>query len=127
MGSDGNTKNDNNEAGDEFDEYLWPLTDATWPLDWSRLADEHRLRQRLDEILTHVEALHVTPRLRRLGANASATARLALTQSIIAGPLDGQPWERTLREPIPRALREEWQRLGAELRALRTVAERRRA
>ncbi len=99
----------------EFDEYLWPLTDAAWPLDWRRLAEEHRLRRRLSEILTHVHRAHVTPRLRRLGiAHPQAVAEV--TQRVISGPLDGAFWERTLHEPVPRALRDEWTALSEALR-----------
>jgi hypothetical protein len=100
-----------------FDEYLWPLTDAAWPLDLRRLANEQRLRQRLSEILAHVHQAHVAPRIRRLGA-AHASAVIAISQRIVSGPLDGEYWERTLHEPVPRALREEWISLSAELRAL---------
>lgn len=104
-------------AGD-FDEYLWPLTDAVWPVNWTRITEEHRLRQRLQEILTHVEETHVAPRVRRLGVQASPAARDAIKQAVIAGPLDGPLWERTLRDPVPRVLREEWIGLCDELRAL---------
>jgi len=102
----------------DFDEYLWPLTDSVWPVNWSRVTEEHRLRQRLQEILTHVEETHVAPRVRRLGVQASPAVMAAIKQAVIAGPLDGPLWERTLRDPVPRALQDEWLRLRDELRAL---------
>ena len=105
------------DGNEGFDEYLWPLTDMAWPMDWRRLADRHRIRRRLDEILKHVHETHVTPRLRRLGA-AHPSAVAELTQRVISGPLDGAYWERTLRDPVPSALQNEWSALTAELREL---------
>ena len=99
----------------QVDEYLWPLTDTAWPLDWRRFAHEHRLRQRVNEILAHVHATHVAPRLRRLGASNPSTVA-AITQRIVSGPSDGEPWQLVLHEPVPRALRDEWAALSAELR-----------
>jgi len=109
---------DGGSAATEFDEFLWPLTDVTWPVSWKRVAEQHRLRQRLDEILAHVQETHVAPRLRRLGTQTSPTALALVAQRVISGPADGPYWERTLHEPVPRTLREEWLTLTAELRAL---------
>ncbi|MBI1816562.1 MAG: hypothetical protein HYR72_16405 [Deltaproteobacteria bacterium] len=105
-------------SSEDFDEFLWPLTNATWPVNWTRLAEEHRLRRRLQEILAHVHETHVAPRLSRLGHAASADAIAQITQSVIAGPIDGNLWERSLRDLVPRALRDEWQALCTELRGL---------
>jgi len=69
----------------------------------------------LGEILAHVREHHLRPRLRRLGAAVPADVA---TQAIIAGPADGPPWLQALKEPVPRALREEWQELTRRLRAL---------
>jgi hypothetical protein len=100
----------------EFDEYLWPLTDAAWPLNLTRMAEEHRLRARLDEILVHVETTHIAPRVRRLGARATPAAVAEIRQSVIAGPAEGAYWERALREPVPRSLREAWDEMSQQLR-----------
>jgi len=113
---------DDHLPGHEFDEYLWPLTDAAWPLNLMRFAEEHRLRARLNEILAHVEAMHIGTRVRRLGAHPTPAAVLQVTQSIIAGPVGGAFWERRLREPVPRPLREEWDELSRQLRELTSVA-----
>ena len=109
------TLSDQSRLAEQFDEYLWPLTDATWPLDWRRLANEHRLRARLNEILAHVQATHVAPRVRRL-SSANPAVETAITQRIVSGPPDGEPWQLALHEPVPRALRDEWASLSAELR-----------
>lgn len=101
---------------DQFDEYLWPLTDTAWPVDWRRMANDYQLRQRLTEILAHVQTTHVAPRLRRSGAK-SLNAVAQITQRIISGPRDGELWELTLHEPVPQALRDEWTVLCAELRS----------
>jgi hypothetical protein len=111
--------NDGSGGATEFDEFLWPLTDVTWPISWQRVAEESRLRKRLDEILVHVQETHVAPRLRRLGTQTSATELALVAQSVVSGPPDGPYWERRLHEPVPRALRDEWVALTAELRALR--------
>ena len=112
-----NDTTDQETPSTQFDEYLWPLTEAAWPLDWRRFAEEHRLRQRLNEILAHVHAMHVLPRVRRLSAG-NRTAEAAITQSIISGLPGGEPWQLSLHEPVPRALRDEWAALSAELRAM---------
>jgi len=102
----------------EIDEYLWPLTGALWAVDWQLLAEELQVRQRLAEIMTHVHAMHLDPRVRRLGTRASAADVSAVCQSIVSGPDDGPPWTQTLHAPIPRALREEWERLGQRLQEI---------
>ncbi|MBI4515739.1 MAG: hypothetical protein HY699_07980 [Deltaproteobacteria bacterium] len=99
-----------------FDEYLWPLVDEVWPMDWDRLTAEHRLRLRLREILAHVQETHVAPRLRRLGAAATVAAAAHITQQVISGPPQGEYWERTLHGPVPRALCDEWAELAGQLR-----------
>ncbi|HVN84316.1 MAG TPA: hypothetical protein VMW17_05665 [Candidatus Binatia bacterium] len=101
----------------QFDEYLWPLTSASWPLNWRRVTDSCRIRHRLSEILQHVQESHVMPRVRRARVTHSS-AIAQITQRVISGPLDGAFWERTLLEPVPRALRDEWSALAAELREL---------
>ena len=107
----------------EIDEYLWPLTGETAAIDWPSLVEELRIQERRAEILAHVRETHLEPRLRRVGVPTSASAlRQALTESIIAGPEGGPPWAQTLREPVPRALREEWRQLAARLQALHGVA-----
>lgn len=106
------------ERNEQFDEYLWPLSGEVSAIDWSSLAEELQIRERLSEIMAHVRAAHLTPRLRRLGVQPSATLVQATTQALIAGPVDGRPWEQTLKEPVPRALREEWTELAERLRRL---------
>lgn len=100
----------------EVDEYLWPLTGNLLSVDWQVLADELHVRTRLNEILAHVRELHVQPRVRRLGVGASVSAISAVTRAIIAGPDGGPPWTQTLKEPVPRALRQEWTKLAQRLR-----------
>jgi hypothetical protein len=115
-----------NSAEAEIDEYLWPLTGATAAVDWASLVDELRIRERLAEILAHVRETHLEPRLRRVGVPSSAPALAqALTENIIAGPEGGPPWAQTLKEPVPRALREEWCQLAARLQALHNRVDRR--
>jgi hypothetical protein len=104
-----------NSAEAEIDEYLWPLTGETAAVDWASLLDELRIRERLAEIMAHVRETHLERRLRRVGVPSSAPA---LTQNIIAGPEGGPPWAQTLKEPVPRALREEWSQLATRLQAL---------
>jgi hypothetical protein len=100
----------------QVDEYLWPLTGELTPVDWVSLAEELRMRERLAEIMAHVRAMHIEPTLRQLGAQGSAVRRRVAGEAVIAGPLDGAPWERTLRGSVPRALREEWDQLAQRLR-----------
>jgi hypothetical protein len=107
-----------NDQHDTVDEYLWPLTGETWPVDWQVLTEELEIRRRLAEILTHVQQLHLEPRLRRLGARASLNARLAATQSVIDGPVEGPVWDQELTAAVPQALREEWKQLGQRLREI---------
>src|SRR5260370_12317353 len=92
----------------EVDEYLWPLTGSTAYVDWNALAEELRIRKRLGQITAHVHEMHVHPRLRRFGSRLSSTAIAEITAGVIVGPPDGPPWLQTLKEPVPRALREEW-------------------
>jgi hypothetical protein len=99
---------------EQIDEYLWPLTGDLSPINWEALAEELHIRDRLAVILAHVREMHVEPRLRRMGPRASGVARAA-TAAIISGPEDGPPWLQTLKEPVPRALREEWTRLARRL------------
>jgi hypothetical protein len=102
----------------EVDEYLWPLTGELSPINWEALAEELRIRERLAEIMAHVRTTHVRPRLRRVGPRVSAAAAQALTEAVIAGPSEGPPWLQTLKEPVPRVLREEWSALTHRLCAL---------
>jgi hypothetical protein len=112
-------REDNNEPRTpEVDEYLWPLTGELWPIDWSSLAEEIHIRERLAEIAAHVRDTHLRPRLRRLGPAPSAALVAAMTQSIVDGPADGPLWAQVLKDPVPRALREEWARLTQRLRAI---------
>jgi len=99
-----------------IDEYLWPLTGEAPPINWSELTEEMQIRQRLGEIMAHVRMLHVEPRLRRLGPRVSFERAAAALQAIVEGPSDGPAWAQTLKEPVPRALREEWTALGRRLR-----------
>ena len=99
----------------EIDEYLWPLTGGAWTVDWESLNEELQIRQRLAEILSHVREVHFTPRLRRLRAGAAANVVAAVTESVVEGPPDGPVWAQTLREPVPRALRDEWRQLARRL------------
>ena len=106
------------ERDENLDEYLWPLTGAVPAVDWSSLSDELQIRTRLAEIITHVRTTHLARRLRRLGTRPSATLVQATTQALITGPVDGQPWEQTLKEPVPRALCDEWADLGERLQRI---------
>jgi hypothetical protein len=99
----------------EIDEHLWPLTGDTFSIHCESFTEELHIRQRLAEILAHVREAHIEPRLRRLGARASAAYVRNITESIIAGPGDGPPWAQTLKEPVPLALREEWNQLAQRL------------
>lgn len=102
----------------EIDEYLWPLTGDVSVVDWDALTEGLQIRQRLGEILMHVRTTHVRPRLQRLGARPAMHVVQAATQAVIAGPQDGPPWEQRLQEPVPRALRDEWEQLTQRLRQL---------
>ncbi len=103
----------------EMNQYLWPLTGESSAINWASLVEELRIRRRLGEILAHVRATHLGPRLRRLRVTAVTPALTqAITESVIAGPDNGPPWTQTLKEPVPRALREEWNELAARLRDL---------
>ncbi len=103
----------------EMDQYLWPLTGESAAIDWESLVEELRIRERLGEILAHVRATHLGPRLRRLRVSTVTPALMqAITESVIAGPHNGPPWAQILKEPVPRALREEWNELAARLRDL---------
>ena len=104
----------------EVDEYLWPLTGNLLSVDWHVLAEELEVRTRLREILAHVREMHVQPRVRRLGSGASKRDISAVTQAVIAGPDGGPPWAQTLKEPVPRALRQEWMALAERLRDIDT-------
>ena len=99
----------------EIDEYLWPLTGEVSSMDWQPVVEELQIRQRLADIMAHVREMHVRPRLARLGPRASETMRCAVTESIIDGPEGGPPWTQTLREPVPRGLRDEWNQLAGRL------------
>lgn len=111
-------RRDDDRTEPEVDEYLWPLTGDLSPINWEALAEELHIRDRLAVIVTHVREVHLEPRLRRLGALASAGVTKAVTEAIIAGPEDGPPWAQTLRDPVPRALREEWNQLTRRLHEL---------
>ncbi len=102
----------------EVDEYLWPLTGTVTQVDWSSLAEELHIRERLAEIMTHVNDMHLQPRIRQLGVRSSTERVRAATEAILAGPPSGPPWAQRLREPVPRALREEWDELARRLFAL---------
>ncbi len=102
----------------EVDEYLWPLTGDTSCVHWESVAEELQIRQRLAEILAHTREMHVRPRLRSLGVRDGCSSARTVTASIIAGPADGPPWAQSLRHPVPRALRDEWDELAQRLLAL---------
>jgi hypothetical protein len=106
------------EWREEVDEYLWPLTGAPWAIDWQSLAEEMQIRQRLGEIMAHVQCLHVEPRLRQLGVRPSADRISAVKQSVMVGPENGPAWTQRFKEPVPRALREQWNELSQRLRTL---------
>ena len=105
-----------------IDEYLWPLTGNMAAVDWSVLAEELEIRERLVEIKAHVCEMHVLPRLARLGPRSTPAAIDDVTRSIIDGPPEGPLWAQTLKNPVPRALREEWSALTGRLRILQTRA-----
>jgi len=109
-----------NEAYLEIDDCLWPLTGVAGSISWQALVENLRIRARLEEIRAHVREMHVGPQLRRLGRRASPEVMRAVTESLIAGPLDGPPWLQTLRDPIPRALCEEWKQLTQRLQEIET-------
>lgn len=102
----------------EIDEYLWPLTGETSSIEWESVTEELRIRQRLAEIMAHVTETHLRPRLPHLGARANSAFSRSVTQSVIEGPEEGPPWVQTLKEPVPRVLREEWAKLAQRLHAL---------
>ena len=102
----------------QIDEYLWPLTGSMTAIDWPSVTEELQIRERLAEISAHVHEQHVQPRLRRLNVRASTALTEAVTRGIIAGAADGPPWTQTLRDPVPRALRDEWAQLAERLRAI---------
>lgn len=110
----------------EVDEYLWPLNgdmNSIHLIHWEYITEELQIRRRLTEILAHVREAYIQPRLQRLGASAnSATNRIP--ESIIVGPGDGPQWAQTLKEPVPRALREEWSDLAQRLQELDGVQRR---
>ncbi len=102
----------------EIDEYLWPLTGDTSCIHWESVAEELHIRQRLAEIMAHTRDTHVRPRLRSLGLRDGSASARSVTAGIIEGPENGPPWTQSLREPVPRALRDEWNQLAQRLRAL---------
>jgi hypothetical protein len=110
----------------EVDEYLWPLTGNTSSIHWESITEELHIRKRLAEILAHVQETHIRPRLHRLGARANSAHSRSIAESIIAGPGDGPPWAQTLKEPVPRALREEWNELAQRLCEINRPQKRRR-
>lgn len=110
----------------EVDEYLWPLTGDTFSIRWESITEELHIRQRLAEILAHVRETHIQPRLRHLGARANSAYSRSINESIIAGPGEGPPWAQTLKEPVPRALREEWNDLAQRLCEISRPQRRRR-
>jgi len=113
------------EAYPEIDEYLWPLTGVTAPVSWETLAEDLRIRNRLAEIRAHVHDMHVQPQLRRSGRCTAPDVIRAVTESLVAGPADGPPWLQTLKDPIPRALRDEWNELAQRLHDIETQRDRR--
>jgi hypothetical protein len=100
----------------EIDEYLWPLTGVTSPGTWETLAENLPIRNRLAESRAHVSEVYVQPQLRRSGRRTAPDAIRAVAESAVAGPVDGPPWLQTLREPIPRASCDEWNKLAERLR-----------
>ncbi len=111
----------------EIDEYLWPLTGEISSIHWESVTEELHIRQRLAEIMAHVNDMHVQPRLRQLGARASLAFSRSIRQSIIEGPEDGPPWAQALKEPVPRTLREEWTALALRLQQLNSSRRRPRS
>ena len=111
----------------EVDEYLWPLNgdmNSIHLIHWEYITEELHIRRRLTDILAHVREAYVQPRLRRLGAGANSATNRSIPESVIAGPGDGPPWAQTLREPVPRELREEWNELAQRLQELDGVQRR---
>jgi hypothetical protein len=107
--------NDDETREIQIDEYMWPLTGEATPFDWTALTEELQIRTRLGAILAHVRDTHIAPRVRRLGPSPSRDRIRAVEESIIAGPAAGPVWVQTLREPVPRALRDEWRALTQRL------------
>jgi len=105
----------------EIDEYMWPLTGESTAFNWTALTEELELRARLGTILAHVREMHISPRVRRLGPRPTPDQIRAVEASVITGPTAGPLWAQTLHEPVPRALRDEWQGLT---RRLSTIAAR---
>ncbi|MFI5394743.1 MAG: hypothetical protein ACHQ9S_04350 [Candidatus Binatia bacterium] len=105
-------------ADTEIDEYLWPLTGDIPSIQWESVTEELRIRQRLAEIVTHVREMHVRPRIRRLPDRIACTQARSIVESIITGPEGGPPWAQSLKEPVPRALRDEWNQLTQRLREI---------
>ncbi len=111
-------QSDEDRLETEIDEYLWPLTGDLSPINWEYLSEELHIRERLAEIMMHVREMHLTPRLRRLEPRLASTVTQAVAQAIIAGPENGPPWAQTLKDPVPRALRDEWKQLTQRLREI---------
>lgn len=108
----------------EIDEYMWPLTGEATVFNWSVLAEEVEIRTRLGEILAHVRDMHIAPRLRRIGPRPSPDMIRAVEENVIDGPTAGPLWAQTLKEPVPRALRDEWQELTRRLSQIEGCAQR---
>jgi hypothetical protein len=102
----------------EIDEYMWPLTGEATAFNWTALAEQLEIRQRLGEILAHVRDMHIAPRQRRLGPRPSPDMIRAVEESVMDGPAHGPVWAQTLKEPVPRALRDEWHELTRRLREI---------
>lgn len=111
-------RREDNRADIEVDEYLWPLTGDQPSIRWELVTEELRIRQRLAEMVTHVREMHVRPRVRQLSTRVAFAQSRSIVASIITGPEDGPPWAQSLKEPVPRALRDEWTRLTQRLREL---------
>jgi hypothetical protein len=111
-------RRDECRADIEVDEYLWPLTGEPPSIQWELVTEELRIRQRLAEMVTHVREMHVRPRLRHLSNRVALTQSRSIVESIITGPEGGPPWAQSLKEPVPRALRDEWTRLTQRLREI---------
>ena len=112
------TRTDNLAFDPQEVDFVWPLTGELAHIDWEALTEEIRIRDRLAEIVAHVQTTHVVPRVRRIHPHAPAALAQAIRQEIIAGPDDAPLWAQRLREPVPRRLREEWAALVARLREL---------
>ncbi len=100
-----------------FDEYLWPLTRLPWSIDMAALGERDLPMRRLQEIYRHVDETHLQPRLRRLGRNPSPSLVAQVTRNVIDGSPSDPLYMRHLREPVPRALREEWKSLCEQIRS----------